>query len=415
MDKMNFNVDKNNGKEIVTEELDETEDEDFELESSSDNSSSSQSSGSKNDTGKEKLIKMMFMAIVVIAIGVLLIIFITSLFGGKKTYEEIEEIMATAAESYFGDHPESLPKKDGGTQVVEVSVLISEGKMKDLSKYTDSVCTGSVKVQKTGSNYIYVPKLDCGEAYSTKELYKVVRDDNRIVSSGYGLYNKDGNFVFRGEQVNNYVKLDNALWRIVKLNSSNNLVLVMDEPLSTLVPWDDRYNQETNYNAGINNFSSSLIKEKLIELYNTEAEDVTEILLSDKDKGRIVPHNLCIGKRGLTQAGAEQAVECKEVIRDQKLSILTAADFMNASVDANCTNPSSLTCQNYNYLITDNAWWLATSVTGSSTDAYMVEANSGLMAKKAMMYARIRPVVYLNSEVMYKSGSGTAEDPYLVK
>ena len=44
MDKMNFNVDKNTGKEIVTEELDETEDEDFELESSSDNSSMRQTS-----------------------------------------------------------------------------------------------------------------------------------------------------------------------------------------------------------------------------------------------------------------------------------------------------------------------------------------------------------------------------------
>lgn len=417
MDKMNFNVDKNTGKEIVAEELDEfEEDDDYELDDNSSNeSSSNKSSGPSSEQRKAKLIKMMFSVIVIVILVVLLIVFVTSISGGKKSYEEIEQIMTNAAESYFKDHPENLPKKDGGTQVVEVSVLVAEGKMKELTKYTDAMCSGSVKVQKTGTTYSYIPKLDCGESYSTEALYKVVKNDNKVVSTGYGLYNKDGSLVFRGEQVNNYVQLDSALWRIVKINSANELVLVMAEPLSTLVPWDDRYNQEANYNAGINNYSSSRIKEKLLELYNTTDEKITNILLSDKDKSKIVSHNSCIAKRALTQTGAEQAVECKEVIREQKLSLLTAADFMNASVDANCTNPSSLTCQNYNYLITDNSWWLATAVANSSSETYMVEANSGLAVKKGMMYARIRPVVHLNSEVMYKGGSGTEEDPYLVK
>lgn len=413
MGKMNFSVDKNKGKEIIAEELDETEDEDYELEDTS--SSNNSSSSNKDEEGKAKLIKMMLIAIVVVVVGIVLLMFVSSLGGGNKTYEEIEEIMSSAAESYFNDHQENLPKKDGGSQTVDVSVLVAEGKMKDLSEYTDALCTGTVKVQKTGSSYAYIPKLNCGESYSSEELYKVIRNDNQVVSSGYGLYNKDGNYVFRGEEVNNYVQLDSALWRVVKINSSNNVVLVMAEPLSTLVPWDDRFNQEVNYNAGINNYSSSRIKEKLDELYNTSAEDVTSVLLSDKDKARIVPYNLCTGKRALTESGAEQAVECREVTREQKLGLLTAADFMNASIDANCTTPTSLTCQNYNYLIDDNSWWLATAVTNTSSDTYMVAANSGLEAKKSMMYARIRPVIYLNSEVMYKSGSGTEEDPYIVK
>ncbi len=415
MDKMNFNVDKNTGKEIITEEMNDLEEEYDTDNSFSSDSGSNKSSGSNREKDKAKLIKIMFTVIIVIIIGILLIVFITSLFGGKKTYEEIETIMANAAESYFADHKESLPKNDGNSQTVDVSVLVAEGKMKDLSKYTNSLCTGSVRVQKAGSNYIYIPKLDCGESYSSKALYKVVRDDNKIVSSGYGLYNKDGNYVFRGEQVNNYVQLDSALWRIVKINSSNNLVLVMAEPLNILVPWDDRFNQDTNYSAGINNYSSSRIREKLSELYSTKDETITKNLLSDKDKGRIVSHNTCVAKRGLTQSGAEQAVECKEVMRNQQISLLTVADFMNASIDQNCTNPSSPSCQNYNYLISNYSWWTATAVASTSSDAYMVDAGNGLIDKKAMMYARVRPVVYLNSEVMYKSGTGTEEDPYLVK
>lgn len=413
MDKMNFNVDKNTGKEIIAEELEENEEEDFDLEDTTSNGNKSNTPS--NEEGKAKLIKMMLLAIVVIVIGVLLIIFVTSLTGGKKSYEDIEQIMSNAAESYFKDHPESLPKKDGGTQTVDISVLIAEGKMKEMTKYTDTACTGSVKVQKTGTTYSYIPKLDCGEAYTTTALYRVIRDDNKIVTSGYGLYNKDGNYVFRGEQVNNYVQLDSALWRIVKINSANNVVLVRAEPLTTLSSWDDRYSEEASYDAGINNYSSSRIKEKLDELYNSTDESITEVLLSDKDKSRIVVHNVCKGKRATNQAGAEQAVECKEVERDQKISLLTAADFMNASVDTSCKAPMNLTCKNYNYLVDSNDWWLATAVAGSTTDAYQVTPGNGITTKKALNWARIRPVVYLSDEVMYKSGSGTSEDPYIVK
>ena len=412
MGKMNFSVDKNKGKEIVADELDENED-DYDLD---DSSSSSSSSSKGNDEDKAKLIKMMLIAIIVVVGGIFLLMFVSSLGGsGTKTYEEIETIMSNAAESYFSDHPESLPSKDGGSQTVDVSVLVAEGKMKDLSSYTSTACSGTVKVQKVGTNYVYTPKLNCGESYSTEELYKVVKSNNSIVSSGYGLYNKDGNYVFRGEVVDNYVQLDSALWRIVKITSSNNIVLIMDEPLNTLVAWDDRYNQEANYNAGINNYSSSRIKEKLDELYSSTNEETTTILLSDDDKSKLVSFNLCTGKRATTESGAEQAVECKEVLRDQKIGLLTAADYMNASIDANCTTPTSLTCQNYNYLINDYNWWLATAVTGTSSNTYMVAANSGIESKQAMMYARIRPVIYLSSETMYLSGSGTEEDPYFVK
>ena len=72
-------------------------------------------------------------------------------------------------------------------------------------------------------------------------------------------------------------------------------------------------------------------------------------------------------------------------------------------------------CQNYNYLVNDSSWWVSTAVTNTTSKVYLVGANSGLEAKDAMMYGKIRPVVYLSSETMYKSGSGTEADPYIVK
>ena len=108
----------------------------------------------------------------------------------------------------------------------------------------------------------------------------------------------------------------------------------------------------------------------------------------------MVSFNLCTGKRATTETGVEQAVECQEVTKDQKIGLLTAADYMNASIDTKCTSPSNPTCQNYNYLITDVSWWLATSSTTSTYHTYIIDANSGIKETNANMYARIRPVSY---------------------
>lgn len=62
MDKMNFNVDKNTGKEIIAEELEENEEEDFDLEDTTSNGNKSNTPS--NEEGKAKLIKMMLLAIV---------------------------------------------------------------------------------------------------------------------------------------------------------------------------------------------------------------------------------------------------------------------------------------------------------------------------------------------------------------
>ena len=52
--------------------------------------------------------------------------------------------------------------------------------------------------------------------------------NEKIVTSGYGLYAVNGNYVYRGELVNNYVKFGKTLWRIVKITSNNNIVLISD-------------------------------------------------------------------------------------------------------------------------------------------------------------------------------------------
>ena len=66
-----------------------------------------------------------------------------------------------------------------------------------------------------------------------------------MFTTGNGLYDLNGEKVYRGETVNNYVKLDNALFRIVKIIANNQILLIADDVLdSSSLPYDDRYNSD---------------------------------------------------------------------------------------------------------------------------------------------------------------------------
>lgn len=393
--------------EIIIDEYDEEDDDDFEETPSSSN----------QPNLKDQMTKFAFVIIGGIVIIVLLIIIVLSLMNRSYTYEEIEQIMVNAAESYFKKNPESLPT---GTSSIEIDcvTLSAAGEMKPLEEYLPegSVCTGSVNVQSSNGVYLYTPKLNCGELYMTQELYRVVENNNKNTSNGYGLYNKAGNKVFRGEVVNNYVQLDFRVWRIVKITSSGEMVLITDEYPSYGLAWDDRYNQSVDYASGINSYATSRIKESINEfLKYPEDTEEAELFLSDKDKARIVPFNLCTGKRSKTEQGSDNAAECREVAKQQLVGLLTVSDYMSASTDTNCKSSLSAACQNYNYLVNGEEWWTATPVKENTYEAYSIDTDGEIKTKTVNNYSNLRPVIHLNSRTLYKSGDGSKENPYIVK
>ena len=217
----------------------------------------------KQDRNKEELKgqikKLLIIAGVILGI-ILFFILIVSLFMKKSyTYDDVELVMKNATQKYFVEYKNYLPKEEGDTRNVPVDNLVAGKYMKELSYYLpNDTCTGRVTVEKTADSYDYRPYLNCGESYQTIELYKKVAGDDNIVTSGYGLYNLYGNYVFRGEDVNNFVKLGDNLWRIFKVTSDGNIGLVYHDRISySSLSWDDRYNKAKDYNIGINNYVTS--------------------------------------------------------------------------------------------------------------------------------------------------------------
>lgn len=370
---------------------------------------------------KKKMIKFMGI-IVAVMIIILVILFITSLLGkgGKSvySYSELESILEKAGKSYFKDHPDYLPSAEGDIIEVDSTSLAEAGKIKSLSDYPTKdgiTCTGSVKVELVDDEYIYNPILECGDKYATVLFNSKIISDNELVTTGDGLYSKAGEYIFRGENVDNYVQLDESLWRIVKITKDDEIVLINEEGAGFGSVWDNRYNQETNYNSGINKYGVSRIKDYLDDVYNNPKEKKKEVILSKKDKTKIVSFDVCIGKKSSKSEDKNNTEECKEKLKDQKLGLLTLSDYLYASVDPNCKSAESKSCRNYNYLVINNDWWLVTASTENTSYVFNIKSNGSSAVAYASSHARVRPVIHLNSNVLFKSGKGTLEKPYKVR
>ena len=373
--------------------------------------------------------KPLFRIAVIISavLGTLLIILLIASLVTPKTrsFEDIEAIMKQAAKEYYSERKNSLPTEVGDITEVDASSLVAAGKMKDLSEYTGEniSCSGRVEVEKTEDSYVYNPFLDCGDDYITIEMYKKIQSDNKPVTAGYGLYAMNGSYVFRGEKVNNYLKLGDTMWRIVKINNDNtttlieaDIALVEMDYVTKNFPWDDRFNLEKESNVGITNYGPSRIHESINRIYEGDYtmesnEDIK--ILSKEDKEKLAVHDLCIGKRSESDSSKDNSTECKTLLEDKYVGLLTASDYMNASLDSNCKSTTSYSCQNYNYLNIDRQWWLITTAAENTYTAYAV--YQGIDSKRASSGSGIRLVVRLKNSVFYKSGSGTEEDPYIVK
>ncbi len=389
------------GKKIVDEVVN----------ASNNKTTNDQPTNNQSNDMRKKLMRIMLIVIGVLVI-ILIVILIISLFTGRnKSYEAIETELENAAKEYYDVQSGLLPQEEGEVVTVNASILAENGYMDPLSELRSGEdCTGRVEVTKINGEIIYTPYLECGDNYVTKELYKAVLEQG-LVTTGNGLYDLNGEKVYRGETVNNYVKLDNALFRIVKIIANNQILLIADNVLdSSSLPYDDRYNSDRNYNSGINDYRVSRIKSSLEEIYNGNT------LLSNNDKEKLTTFNLCIGKRSEEESINTNGAECSDVLNNQMIGLLTVSDFINASLDSNCKKTTDRSCQNYNYLrLRDAEWWLLTSNNSNTYQAYAVRTYGYIESFNASNMKRIRPTVMLNSNAMIKSGDGSASSPYILK
>jgi len=339
-------------------------------------------------------------------ICIVLVIVIGFFKNRKLSYTEIENKLLNSAQSYYSDNKDKLPQENGGSVSIDSLTLIENEYMKEFEKYNKEVvaCSATVTVTNNNGHYLYLPDLKC-EGYKTTTLYNKILKDQPIVTEQSGLYDMNGDYVFRGEFPNNYVKFAGKMWRIMRLTSGNEIRLIGIDTYQEK-PWDNRYNVNAKYSSGITKYEISRIKDTINDIYVNEFEE--------DDKAYIVDKQLCIGSRNKKETKMDGSIECATLTEEvYPLGMIQVNEYLLASIDENCKLQTNTACINYNYLKKlDSGFW---TITPSSENDYEVYYISGAVKTSvASEYRMVRITLNVDGNVVYKSGNGTKEDPYVI-
>ena len=172
------------------------------------------------DLGKKKLLIIMGGTIGLVILIIIILLIYNAIFG-KTSYKDIEDTVSKAAQKYYSDNSSLLPKSENEEITINDSALTAAGYLKNMNELTKKMknvsCKATVIVSYAGGEYRYTPILDCGKDYATKTLSSYISSSVNKVYTGSGLYELNGELVYRGEEPANYVKFSGKTWRIVKV------------------------------------------------------------------------------------------------------------------------------------------------------------------------------------------------------
>lgn len=355
---------------------------------------------------RKKLIRNLIIITGIFVLVAIILLIVQGCNNKKLSYSQIERKLETAAEKYFKKN-NLLPKNNGETAKVGSEVLISNNYLKKFEEMTDDTnCNGTVIVEKNNEQYNYIPFLVC-KNYQTKTFIRDIA--SKVVTSDEGVYYLNNEYIYRGDNVDNYVNFAGKIWRIVKITDDGYLKLVSSRAEKKKYAWDDRYNIDTGKYTGINDFEKSRMKESLEAIYNNN--DV----FSSKDRKKMAGRHLCIGKRKSDNTSFEN-VECSELTEDIYYLDLTNIQEMSlASLDKNCTSLNSQSCNNYNYFSSFlYGGWSNIGVAGSTTDVYQSYLGT-MSSQNAKEKKSIYISIYINANLIIKSGDGSENKPYIIQ
>ncbi len=351
-------------------------------------------------------------AIIGVVVLIIIALLLYNAFFTKSSYQSVEDKLVVAAKKYYNDNERLLPKSINEEANVNSATLISNGYIKSLEKLVpDKInCTATVSVTNINNNYRYTPQLKCGTTYETKLLSDYIKAVTPTVISGQGLYELNGELVYRGENPNNNVRFANGEWKIVKIED-NHIMLISNEKVLKS-NWDNRFNTEKNSPTGINDYSLSRVNDYLTNLYNSDS------LFNITEKSLIISHDLAVGKRDKESESNDGSIEKTEIVANKFIGLLPFYDFINASLDEKCNSGITQSCSNYNYLTNTKerySWWTMTGLSSDTYSVYKIGSTGRIEYSRPSSSAYMRPVIYLTKGAIYVGGNGTIDNPYILK
>lgn len=177
--------------------------------------------------------------------------------------------------------------------------------------------------------------------------------------------NKDNNeYIFKGKVNNNYIKYQGYLWRIIKINSNNELVLILDEIL-TYLPNNTSLHWLNNNNEFTINYELLTNTKQCIDIFNN----------IDNSTCNEIDNNYVIGKLSI----------------DDYIKVGGNKSYLNIGTNFWTSNSYD----------DNNSWYI-------SEDGLISYSNNNIKHG-------IRPVITIKNNIQLISGNGTIDNPYIIE
>ena len=235
----------------------------------------------------------------------------------------------------------------------------------------------------------------------------------------------DANIRYVGANPNNYVEFNGETWRIIGVFGSN-LKLVRDEILTTYSFDNKTPAQGIDSNYGTNDWTKSYLREFLNDYYyegkTITCPDISKINATAKSMIQKTMWNLGGIARETKPVNELYTKERGTVVysghetkSSDYIGLIYPSDYGFASTDESCgQDPFDFdgTCKNNNWLFKGVWYWTISPPSYDVRSVFGVGSGGDLSIYFAWYCSRVRPSVFLKSDIKIVSGSGTKDDAF---
>ena len=217
---------------------------------------------------------------------------------------------------------------------------------------------------------IYNPKETVAKTFGDS----IVKDSN-IVTSGDGLYKVAGNYIYKGENANNYIKYSNLMWRIIEIYEDGTVSAILDDNINVM-----------SYDNTINPYQKSDINKYL-----------NKVFIKNLDTKYLTNSTIC-----LNEVEDLSTYKCDETNNtDYKIKLIDVGEYLN-SLAGEKTYISNEEL--------DNAIWT------SSYSEKGIWSISGINVdqSKADEAFYVKPVITFKKDIKLLSGKGNRKSPFVI-
>ncbi len=371
------------------------------------------------------LVELLAVIVVLAVISLIIFPIVTSQINSSKKdlYDVQVDNIIRAAKDMVLDNPSLLDENHIITTLISIKDLKSTTNTSGVSYLEDEdiknpqtgeIMNGTVIIKydsnKKGYVYEYQEKSkdELSSLIVTPAAKTVIANQSVIYTNEQqsGLFEDvaNGEYVFRGENPDNFIKIGTSLWRIVSIDKDSYVMKVAKTTHNVSSVWTNS-SSDTNYQLSNTNLKMRTYLNS--DFYNTLTDSIKENIITNST------FNIGVVSDTHYDFKTVMADEAKSTT-NLNVGLLNVSDVLRATYVLGCRRDyKNATCLATNYLVIGKSYFLANT---TSDKIWSVSDSESLELISPTSQAYVIPVVYLKatSEVQ-AGGDGTSSSPYILK